>query len=73
MALMDIPVLGELPGSSSKRPQIRSASESGDPGSKKLEAACPELAKGTGVLKTAKLVGLGTGAEWRLKQALMVA
>jgi len=36
---------------------------------KKLEAARRELAKGTGVLKTAKLVGLGTGTVQRLKQA----
>jgi hypothetical protein len=40
---------------------------SADP--KKLEAARRELAKGTGVLKTAKLVGLGTGTVQRLKQA----
>jgi DNA invertase Pin-like site-specific DNA recombinase len=40
---------------------------SADP--KKLEAARRELAKGTGLLKTAKLVGLGTGTVQRLKQA----
>jgi len=32
-----------------------------------------ELANDTGVLKTAKLVGHGTGTEKRLKQAMMVA
>ena len=36
---------------------------------KKIEAARRELAKGTGVLKTAKLVGLGTGTVQRLKRA----
>jgi DNA invertase Pin-like site-specific DNA recombinase len=36
---------------------------------KKIEAARRELAKGTGVLKTAKLVGLGTGTVQRLKHA----
>jgi DNA invertase Pin-like site-specific DNA recombinase len=36
---------------------------------KKVEAARRELAKGTGVLKTAKLVGLGTGTVQRLKQS----
>jgi DNA invertase Pin-like site-specific DNA recombinase len=36
---------------------------------KKVEAARRELAKGTGVLRTAKLVGLGTGTVQRLKQA----
>ena len=36
---------------------------------KKIEAARRELAKGTGVLKTAKLVGLGTGTVHRLKHA----
>jgi DNA invertase Pin-like site-specific DNA recombinase len=35
---------------------------------KKVEAARRELAKGTGVLKTARLVGLGTGTVQRLKQ-----
>jgi Resolvase, N terminal domain len=41
---------------------------------RKLEAARRALAKGTGVLKTAKLVGLGTGATvQRLKHAMMVA
>ena len=37
---------------------------------KKLEAARRELAKGIGVLKTAKLVGLGTGTLQRLKHAV---
>jgi len=37
---------------------------------KKREAARRELAKGTGVLKTAKLVGLGTGTVQRLKHAV---
>jgi DNA invertase Pin-like site-specific DNA recombinase len=37
---------------------------------KKLEAARRELARGTGVLKTAKLVGLGTGTVQRLKHAV---
>jgi DNA invertase Pin-like site-specific DNA recombinase len=37
---------------------------------KKVEAARRELANGTGVLKTAKLVGLGTGTVQRLKQAV---
>jgi hypothetical protein len=43
----------------------------GRPGAdpKKVEAARRELAKGTGVLRTAKLVGLGTGTVQRLKQA----
>ena len=36
---------------------------------KKVDAARRELAKGTGVLKTARLVGLGTGTVQRLKQA----
>ena len=40
---------------------------SADP--KRIEAARRELAKGTGVLKTAKLVGLGTGTVQRIKQA----
>jgi DNA invertase Pin-like site-specific DNA recombinase len=39
---------------------------SADP--KNLKAARRELAKGTGVLRTAKLVGLGTGTVQRLKQ-----
>jgi len=37
---------------------------------KKLEKARQELANGTGVLKTAKLVGLGTGTVQRLKEAM---
>jgi DNA invertase Pin-like site-specific DNA recombinase len=36
---------------------------------KKIEAARRELAKGTGVLKTAKIVGLGTGTVQRLKMS----
>ena len=40
---------------------------------KKLDAARRELAKGTGVLKTAKLVGLGTGTVHRLKQSIAAA
>jgi DNA invertase Pin-like site-specific DNA recombinase len=40
---------------------------------KKLEAARRELAKGTGVLKTARIVGLGTGTVQRLKQSMAVA
>jgi len=38
----------------------------------KIEAARRELAKGTGVLKTAKLVGLGTGTVQRIKQQAAV-
>jgi DNA invertase Pin-like site-specific DNA recombinase len=43
----------------------------GRPGAdpKKVKAARRELEKGTGVLRTAKLVGLGTGTVQRLKQA----
>jgi hypothetical protein len=37
---------------------------------KKVQAACRELANGTGVLKTAKLVGLGTGTVQRLKREI---
>ena len=40
---------------------------------KKLEAARRELASGTGVLKTAKLVGLGTGTVQRLKREIALA
>jgi DNA invertase Pin-like site-specific DNA recombinase len=40
---------------------------------KKLEAARCEFAKGTGVLKTAKLVGLGTGTVQRLKHAAILS
>jgi DNA invertase Pin-like site-specific DNA recombinase len=40
---------------------------------KKTEAARRELVKGTGVLKTARLVGLGTGTVQRLKQAAPAA
>jgi hypothetical protein len=35
--------------------------------------AASELANGTGVLKTAKLVGLGTGTVHRLKQSIAAA
>src|SRR5262245_39098423 len=37
---------------------------------RKLEATRRELVKGTAVLKSAKLVGLGTGTVQRLKQSL---
>jgi len=37
---------------------------------KKLEAARRELANGMGVIKTAKLVGLGTGTVQHLKHAV---
>ena len=40
---------------------------------KKLAAAQRELASGTGILKTAKLVGLGTGTVQRLKTAMVAA
>ena len=36
---------------------------------KKVEAARRYLAQGMGILKTAKLAGLGTGTVQRLKQA----
>src|SRR5499427_1819091 len=39
---------------------------------KKLEAARRQLAKGTGVLKTAKLDGLATGTVQRIKHAMAV-
>jgi hypothetical protein len=39
----------------------------------KLEAARRELACGTGVLKTARLVGLGTGTVQRLKREIALA
>jgi len=39
---------------------------------RKIEAARRELAKGTGVLKTAKLVGLGTGTVQRLKHSMAI-
>src|SRR5262249_52709784 len=39
----------------------------------RLEAARRELANGTGVLKTAKLVGLGTGTVQRLKREIALA
>ena len=40
---------------------------------KKVEKARQELANGTGVLKTAKLVGLGTGTVQRLKRTMAAA
>jgi DNA invertase Pin-like site-specific DNA recombinase len=40
---------------------------------KKLEAARNRLANGIGVLKTAKLVGLGTGTVQRLKREMAAA
>ena len=40
----------------------------GDP--EKLELAIKELAKGTGIAKTARLVGLGTGTVHKLKREL---
>jgi DNA invertase Pin-like site-specific DNA recombinase len=40
---------------------------------RKMEAARRELANGTGVLKTAKLVGLGTGTVQRLKREIALA
>jgi DNA invertase Pin-like site-specific DNA recombinase len=47
----------------------------GRPGSepKRLEAARRELAKGTGIAKTARQVGLGTGTVHRLKREMAVA
>jgi hypothetical protein len=39
---------------------------------KKIEQARRELANGTGVLKTAKLIGLGTGTVQRLKREIAV-
>ena len=39
----------------------------------KLEKARRELAKGTGILKTAKLFGLGTGTVHRLKREMAAA
>jgi len=40
------------------------------PGSDKLERARLELAKGTGIIKTAKLIGLGVGTVHRLKREI---
>ena len=37
----------------------------------KIEAARAELAKGTGVVKTARLVGLGTGTVHNLKREMI--
>jgi len=44
----------------------------GRPGAEKekLEAARLELAKGTGIIKTAKLIGLGVGTVHRLKREI---
>jgi len=39
---------------------------------KKIEQARRELANGTGVLKTAKLIGLGTGTVQRLKREMAI-
>jgi len=36
-----------------------------------LERARAELAKGTGIMKTAKLVGLGTGTVQKLKKQMV--
>ena len=38
------------------------------PKAEKLEQARMELAKGTGIIKTAKLIGLGVGTVHRLKR-----
>jgi len=40
------------------------------PKAEKLEAARVELAKGTGIIKTAKLVGLGVGTVHKLRREL---
>jgi DNA invertase Pin-like site-specific DNA recombinase len=40
---------------------------------KKVEAARRELAKGTGVVKTAKVVGLGTGTVHRIRREMPAA
>ena len=47
----------------------------GRPGAKpeKIEAARQELAKGTGIGKTARLVGLGTGMVHKLKREMVAA
>ena len=44
----------------------------GRPGAEKekLEAARAELTKGTGIVKTAKLIGLGVGTVHRLKREI---
>ena len=44
----------------------------GRPGAKpdQIEAARAELAKGTGIGKTARLIGLGTGTVHRLKREM---
>ena len=38
---------------------------------KKIETARAELAKGSGILKVAKLVGLGTGTVHKLKREMV--
>jgi len=40
------------------------------PAQEKLAAARAELAKGTGIIKTAKLIGLGTGTVHQLKREM---
>jgi DNA invertase Pin-like site-specific DNA recombinase len=40
---------------------------------RKLKAAFQELVRGTGILKTAKLTGLGTGTVQRLKREMAIA
>src|SRR5215831_7036845 len=57
----------------SKAGKVRKRLGRPDADPKKLEQARRELANGTGVLKTAKLVGLGTGTVQRLKQSMAVA
>ena len=39
----------------------------------KLELALQELAKGNGIAKTARLVGLGTGTVHKLKREMIAA
>ena len=57
--------------SKSGRVRKRLGRPNADP--KKIEAVRCELAKGTGILKTAKMVGLGTGTVQRLKTAMAAA
>jgi DNA invertase Pin-like site-specific DNA recombinase len=40
---------------------------------KKVDLARQELVRGTGILKTAKLTGLGTGTVQRLKREMAIA
>jgi hypothetical protein len=42
----------------------------GRPGAEKLEAARAELAKGTGIIKTARLIGLGVGTVHKLRREM---